>query len=132
MRFYAVLRISSLLIPLVNLTDLCKKFVTRWHTCDKTCDKSTIFQICLYETKLNGNNLNCIYNFRKFKLFPFVSVSLSNICVCCSYLPMQIIVLLDNQPCSILPVQKRYCFGIGIERKVLISKYSSSNFVMQI
>lgn len=49
-----------------------------------------------------------------------------------SYFPMQIIVLLDNQPYSILPVQKRYYFGIGIERKVLISKYSSSNFVMQI
>ena len=48
------------------------------------------------------------------------------------YFPMQIIVLLDNQPYSILPVQKRYYFGIGIERKVLISKYSSSNFVMQI
>lgn len=49
-----------------------------------------------------------------------------------NYLPMQIIVLLDNQSYSILPVQKRYYFGIGIERKVLISKYSSSNFVMQI
>lgn len=48
------------------------------------------------------------------------------------YFPMQIIVLLDNQSYSILPVQKRYYFGIGIERKVLISKYSSSNFVMQI
>ena len=48
------------------------------------------------------------------------------------YFPTQIIVLLDNQPCSILPVQKRYYFSIGIERKVLISKYSSSNFVMQI
>jgi len=50
-----------------------------WHTCAKTCAKSTIFQICLYETKLNGNNLNCIYNFRYFKLFPFVSVLLSSI-----------------------------------------------------
>lgn len=70
MRFYAVLRISSLPIPLVNLTDLCKKFGTCWHT----CAKSTIFQICLYKTKLNGNNLNYIYNFRKFKLFPFISV----------------------------------------------------------
>jgi len=50
----------------------------------------------------------------------------------CNYFPMQIIVLLDNQSYSILPVQKRYYFGIGIERKVLISKYSSSNFVMQI
>jgi hypothetical protein len=48
------------------------------------------------------------------------------------YFPMQIIVLLDNLSYSILPVQKRYYFGIGIERKVLISKYSSSNFVMQI
>ena len=82
-------RISSLLIPLVNLTDLYKKFGTHWHTCAITCAKSTIFQICLYETKLNGNNLNYIYNFRKFKLFPFVSVSLSSICVCCSYFPMQ-------------------------------------------
>ena len=74
MRFYAVLRISSLLIPLVNLTDLCKKFGTRWHTCAKTCAKSTIFQIYLYDTKLHGNNLNCIYNFRYFKLFLIVSV----------------------------------------------------------
>ena len=79
MGFYAVFRISSLLIPLVNLTDLCKKFVTRWHTCAKTCAKSTIFQICLYETKLNGNNLNYIYNFHKFKLLPFFSVLLSSI-----------------------------------------------------
>ena len=89
MRFYAVLRISSLPIPLVNLTDLCKKFGTRWHMSAKTCAKSTIFQICLYEAKLNGNNLNYIYNFRKFKLFPIVSVLLSSICVCCSYFPMQ-------------------------------------------
>ena len=89
MGFYAVFRISSLLIPLVNLTDLCKKFVTRWHTCAKTCAKSTIFQICLYEAKLNGYNLNYIYNFRKFKLFPIVSVLLSSICVCSSYFPMQ-------------------------------------------
>ena len=85
MRFYAVLRISSLPIPLVNLTDLCKKFGTRWHT----CAKSPIFQIYLYDTKLHGNNLNYSYNFRKFKLFPIVSVLLSSICVCCSYLPMQ-------------------------------------------
>ena len=89
MGFYAVLRISSLPIPLVNLTDLCKKFGTCWHTCAKTCAKSTIFQICLYEAKLNGNNLNYIYNFRKFKLFPIVSVLLSSICVCSSYFPMQ-------------------------------------------
>ena len=89
MGFYVFFRISSLLIPLVNLTDLCKKFGTRWHTCAITCAKSTLFQICLYETKLNGNNLNYIYNFRKFKLFPIVSVLLSSICVCCSYLPMQ-------------------------------------------
>lgn len=82
-------RISSLPIPLVNLTDLCKKFGTRWHMSAKTCAKSTIFQICLYETILNGNNLNYIYNFRKFKLFPIVSVLLSSICVCCSYFPMQ-------------------------------------------
>ena len=79
MRFYAVLRISSLPIPLVNLTDLCKKFGTCWHTCAKTCAKSTIFQICLYEAKLNGNNLNYIYNFHKFQLFPIVSVLLSSI-----------------------------------------------------
>ena len=79
MRFYAVLRISSLPIPLVNLTDLCKKFGTRWHTCAKTCAKSTIFQICLYETKLNVNNLNYIYHFHKFNLFPIVSVLLSSI-----------------------------------------------------
>ena len=93
MRFYAVLRISSLPIPLVNLTDLCKKFGTCWHTCAKTCAKSTIFQICLYEAKLNGNNLNYIYNFHKFQLFPIVSVLLSSICVCCSYFPMQNIFL---------------------------------------
>ena len=85
MRFYTVLRISSIQIPLVNLTNLCKKFSTRW----RTCAKSTIFQICQYEAKLNGNNLNYIYNFRKFKLFPIVSVLLSSICVCCSYFPMQ-------------------------------------------
>ena len=66
-------RISSIHIPLVNLTNLCKKFGTCWHTCAITCAKSTIFQICLYDTKLNGNNQNCIYNFCKFKLFPFVS-----------------------------------------------------------
>ena len=93
MRFYAVLRISSLPIPLVNLTDLCKKFGTCWHTCAKTCAKSTIFQICLYEAKLNGNNLNYIYNFHKFQLFPIVSVLLSSIWVCCSYFPMQNIFL---------------------------------------
>ena len=80
MRFYAVLRISSLPIPLVNLTDLCKKFGTCWHT----CAKSNIFQIYLYDTKLNGNNLNYIYNFHiynfhKFKLFSIVSVLLSSI-----------------------------------------------------
>ena len=50
-----------------------------WHTCAKTCVKSTIFQICLYEAKLNGNNLNYIYNNHNFKLFPFVSVKLSTI-----------------------------------------------------
>ena len=79
MGFYAVLRISSLPIPLVNLTDLCKKFGTRWHTCAKPCAKSTIFQICLYEAKLNGNNLNYFYNFHRFQLFPIVSVLLSSI-----------------------------------------------------
>ena len=79
MRFYAVFRISSLPIPLVNLTDLCKKFGTRWHMCAKTCAKSSIFQICLYETILNGNNLNYIYNLHKFKLFSIVSVLLSSI-----------------------------------------------------
>ena len=89
MRFYAVFRISSLPIPLVNLTDLCKKFGTRWHMCAKTCAKSTIFQICLYETILNGNNLNYIYNFHKFKLFSIVSVLLSSICASNSYFPMQ-------------------------------------------
>ena len=97
MRFYAVLRISSLPIPLVNLTDLCKKFGTRWHTCAKTCAKSTIFQICLYETKLNGNNLNYIYNFHKFQLFPIVSVLLSSIWVCCSYFPMQEMEIFEYQ-----------------------------------
>ena len=86
-------RISSIHIPLVNLTDLCKKFGTCWHTCAKTCAKSTIFQICLYEAKLNGNNLNYIYNFHKFQLFPIVSVLLSSIWVCCSYFPMQYIYL---------------------------------------
>ena len=89
-------RISSIHIPLVNLTNLCKKFGTRWHTCAITCAKSTIFQICLYEAKLNGNNLNYIYNFRKFKLFPIVSVLLSSICVCCSYFPMQEIAIFAN------------------------------------
>ena len=89
MRFSVFLRILSIQIPLVNLTHLCKKFGTRWHTCAITCAKSTIFQICLYEAKLNGNNLNYIYNFRKFKLFPIVSMLLSSICVCCSYFPMQ-------------------------------------------
>ena len=80
---------SSIHIPLVNLTDLCKKFGTRWHMCAKTCAKSTIFQICLYETILNGNNLNYIYNFHKFKLFSIVSVLLSSICASNSYFPMQ-------------------------------------------
>ena len=79
MGFSAVLRISSLPIPLVNLTNLCKKFGTRWHTCAKTCAKSSIFKICLYETILNVNNLNYIYNFHKFKLFSIVSVLLSSI-----------------------------------------------------
>ena len=79
MRFSVFLRILSIQIPLVNLTDLCKKFGTRWHTCAKTCAKSTIFQICLYETKLNGNNLNYIYNLHKLKLFSIVSVLLSSI-----------------------------------------------------
>ena len=82
-------RISSIHIPLVNLTNLCKKFGTRWHTCAKTCAKLTISQIYLYNIKLNGNNLNCIYNFRNFMLFPFVSVLLSSIWDCCSYFPMQ-------------------------------------------
>ena len=91
-------RISSLPIPLVNLTDLWKKFGTRWHT----CAKSTIFQICLYEAKLNGNNLNYIYNFRNFKLFPFVSVLLSSIWDCCSYFPMQSFYLpTQNAKCRI-------------------------------
>ena len=93
MRFYAVLRISSLPIPLVNLTDLCKKFGTCWHTCAKTCAKLTISQIYLYNIKLNRNNMNCIYNFRNFMLFPFVSVLLSSIWDCCSYFPMQNIFL---------------------------------------
>ena len=75
MRSSDFFRILSIQIPLVNLTDLCKKFSTRW----RTCAKSTIFQICQYEAKLNGNNLNYIYNFRKFKLFPIVSVLLSSI-----------------------------------------------------
>ena len=46
--------------------------------------------------KLNGNNLNYIYNLRKFKLFPIVSVLLSSICVCCSYFPMQEIATFAN------------------------------------
>ena len=79
MGFYVFFRILSLLIPLANLTDLCKKFGTRWHMCAKTCAKSTIFQICLYEAKLNGNNLNYIYNFRKFKLFPISFASYRHI-----------------------------------------------------
>ena len=79
MKFYDYFRILSIHIPLVNLTDLCKKFGTRWHTCAKTCAKLTIFQIYLYNTKLNGNNLNYNYKFRNFKLFPFVSVLLSSI-----------------------------------------------------
>ena len=79
MGFYAVLRISSLPIQLVNLTDLCKKFGTRWHTCAKTCAKLTISLIYLYNTKLNGNDLNCVCNIHNFKLFPFVCVKLSTI-----------------------------------------------------
>ncbi len=70
MRFFDFFRILSIQIPLVNLTDLNKKFGTRWHTCAKL----TIFKIYLYDKKLNGNNLNYIYNFRKFMLFQFVSV----------------------------------------------------------
>ena len=102
MGFYAVLRISSLPIPLVNLTDLCKKFGTRWHMCAKTCAKSSIFQICLYETILNVNNLNYIYNFHKFKLLPFFSVLLSSIWACCSYFPMQHIYTIDWKRFSLL------------------------------
>ena len=84
---------------MVNLTDLYKKFGTCWHTCAKTCAKSTIFQICLYEAKLNGNNLNYIYNFHKFQLFPIVSVLLSSIWVCCSYFPMQ---EMENSECQLV------------------------------
>ena len=39
--------------------------------------------------RLNGNNLNCVYNIHKFKLFPFVSVKLSTILSTNSYFPMQ-------------------------------------------
>ena len=117
MRFYAVLRISSLPIPLVNLTDLCKKFGTCWHTCAKTCAKSTIFQICLYEAKLNGNNLNYIYNFHKFQLFPIVSVLLSSIWACCSYFPMQNIFL--------MPVRSLVSIWYIVQYKVLSKDKSS-------
>ena len=89
MRSSDFFRILSIQIPLVNLTDLCKKFGTRWHTCAKTCAKSSIFQICLYETILNGNNLNCFCNIHNFNLFPFVSVKLSTILSTNSYFPMQ-------------------------------------------
>ena len=82
-------RISSIHIPLVNLTNLCKKFGTRWHTCAKTCTKLTISQIYLYNIKLNGNNLNCVCNIHNFKLFPFVPIKLSTILSTNSYLPMQ-------------------------------------------
>ena len=105
MRFYAVFRISSLPIPLVNLTDLCKKFGTRWHMCAKTCAKSTIFQICLFETILNGNNLNYIYNFHKFKLFPIVSVLLSSIWAYCSYFPMQHVELFNYESFTLKTVE---------------------------
>jgi hypothetical protein len=73
--------------------------------CAKTCAKSSIFQICLYETKLNGNNLNCIYNFRKFKLFPIVSVLLSSICVCSSYFPMQHVELFNYENLTLKTVE---------------------------
>ena len=48
------------------------------------------------------------------------------------YFPMQNLVLIDNQCFNILSVQCRYLFRTNIESKVLISKYSRSNFVMQI
>ena len=63
-----------------------------WHTLAHVCQRvpnRLYFKYVLYEAKLNGNNLNYIYNFRKFKLFPIVSVFLSCICVYCSYFPMQ-------------------------------------------
>ncbi len=61
----------------------------------------------------------------------FVNMLIINALTNC-YFPMQIIVLLDNQYLNALAVQYRYLFRTRIECKVLISKYSSSNFVMQI
>ena len=45
---------------------------------------------------------------------------------------MQNLVLIDSQCFNVLSVQYRYLFRTNIECKVLISKYSRSNFVMQI
>ena len=108
MRSSDFFRILSIQIPLVNLTDLCKKFGTRWHMCAKTCAKSSIFQICLYETILNGNNLNYIYNFHQFKLFSIVSVSLSSICASNSYFPMQHVELFHYERIALKTVEKHF------------------------
>ena len=111
MGFYVFFRISSLLIPLVNLTDLCKKFGTRWHTCAKTCAKSTIFQICMYKTKLTETTWIAFITFTSsccFRLSP------------CYWLVFELAVLISR--CNIFTYNLWYyvyclisvCYGVCI------------------
>ena len=97
MRSSDFFRILSIQIPLVNLTDLCKKFGTRWHT----CAKSTIFQIWMYKTKLTETTWIAFITFTSsccFRLSPCYWLVLWT---CCSYLPMQNIFFnAHSQPCK--------------------------------
>lgn len=61
-------------VPLVNIANMCQKNGTHWLACAKMCAKFDQFQIYSYTTKLNGNNLFCVYNINNFKLFSIVSV----------------------------------------------------------
>lgn len=97
MGFYVFFRILSIQIPLVNLTDLNKKFGTRWHTCAKTCAKSTIFQICMYKTKLTETTWIAFITFTSsccFRLSP------------CYWLVFELAVLISRYRSG-----RRYIFG---------------------
>ena len=63
-----------------------------------------------------------------FEKMSFLAISVDFVI----YFPMQNLVLIDSQCFNVLSVQYRYLFRTNIECKVLISKYSRSNFVMQI
>ena len=69
-------------------------------------------------------------SFQRADLFVFADVTSADLFS--YYFPMQNIVLVDNQYFNRSAVQYRYLFRTNIECKVLISKYSRSNFVMQI